>query len=62
MRLPCGLDSNRMLRRRGQRAIVASSQAPSRRRSSGSNWSNGSSARATMRLGRTSGSVRLGPP
>ena len=59
--LPCGLDSNRRLRRRGQRATDASSQVPSRRRSSGSKRSNGSSASAAMRLGRTSGSRTLGP-
>ena len=59
--LPCALGSNRRLRLRGQRATDASSHVPSRRRSSGSKRSNGSSASAARRLGSTSGSRTFGP-
>ena len=53
--MPCRLTSRRMLRRCGQRPVACSSHVPSRRRSPASNCSNGSSARATIRLGSTSG-------
>ena len=55
IRLPRRCGSRRRLRRRGQCATARSSHSPSRRRSSGSNRSNGSSARATIRLGSVSG-------
>ena len=61
IRLPCRLVSVRRVRRIGQNATACSSQVPIRRRSASSNCSNGSSARATIRLGSTSGIAAASP-